>query len=367
MRVLAVIMCLLLACPTSLAEGVPMVEWTTPVPADYAEPESTEGDMDFSTEDIRAIQQALILLGTMPKGKDSGVYDAITEAAVMSFQKRVNALQGYDVLEVTGEMDVLSKAFLDYYVEEWGSLRDAGAQAESAPPAAEADSGADMPVIQWELPKPTRYVPDAPVTGEIADSWEDIIAAIDDGTARQRYAVGAWKALDLGEFGTVNMRLAGFELDERADGAGKAATTWIAGELLPEKQRMNERGAVAGGWTDSDLRAYLREKVYPALPEVVRSRVVSVNKTQKTRGVDETTAEELWIPDEDELFGADSLYFEFFKDIDENRVLTLNGSAYWWWMRSDSNYYGFRFVNSSGGFGSSGANNSGGVALGFCL
>lgn len=83
----------------------------------------------------------------------------------------------------------------------------------------------------------------APEAVEIADSWDEILAAIDDGTARERYPVGATKELDLGDFGTIRMQLAGFDLDDRADGSGKAATTWIALDLL-DARIMNQ--ALAG-------------------------------------------------------------------------------------------------------------------------
>ena len=73
----------------------------------------------------------------------------------------------------------------------------------------------------YVAPEPTPTPEPLLQTGEISDSWEEIIAAIDDGLARQRYAVGATKALDLGELGTVHMQLAGFDLDERADGRAR--------------------------------------------------------------------------------------------------------------------------------------------------
>ena len=34
----------------------------------------------------------------------------------------------------------------------------------------------------------TRPIPSTPETGEIMDSWDEIIVAIDDGTAQERYA-----------------------------------------------------------------------------------------------------------------------------------------------------------------------------------
>ena len=216
-------------------------------------------------------------------------------------------------------------------------------------------------------PKPTPE----PVmqTGEISDSWEQIIAAIDDGTAQQRYAVGVTKALELSGIGTVHMQLAGFNLDERADGNGKTATTWIAVELLPEGHAMNEKGTTEGGWRTSNLRAYLKNTVYQALPGPVRQRVVSVKKRQYDyfEHADQITEDLVWIPDKAEIFGEDSLYYELFRDKDENRKKQQNGSAAWWWLRSATSTNTFYTVYYSGGTGTGSANISGGLALGFCL
>jgi len=207
-------------------------------------------------------------------------------------------------------------------------------------------------------------------TNEISDSWEQIIAAITYGTARQRYKVGDTKTLDLGELGVIHMQLAGFDLDERTDGGGKAATTWIAQELLPEGHVMNESGSSQGGWRDSDLRAYLNEVVYEAIPQVVRERLICVSKHQYdlTEQAENETDEWIWIPDRDELLGEDALYNELFGDSYLNRVKQNQaGSFAWWWLRSAYTEYAFYAVNSNGNISYTGAGARGGVAVGFCL
>lgn len=221
----------------------------------------------------------------------------------------------------------------------------------------------DMPVIVWETiaPKPAIQ------TGEITDSWEEIIAAIDDGSARQRYAVGATKELDLGNLGTVHMQLAGFDLDERADGQGKAATTWIAVELLPERRAMNEEWTNTGGWRDSDLRKYLQDTVLPSMSLFIRQHIISVVKQQWTENGWQMAEDTVWIPDYKEVFGDNVLYYDLFLNKEEKRVKHLKGSASWWWMRSASSANGFRCVYSDGSYNYISAYISGGAALGFCL
>jgi len=222
------------------------------------------------------------------------------------------------------------------------------------------------------------------------------------------------------------MQLAGFNLDERADGNGKAATTWIAVELLPEGHAMNENGSIEGGWRDSDLRAYLQDTVYRAIPKAVRGKLVRVRKRQieeyREGGnhVYQTTEDLVWIPDKDEIFGEDSLYYGLFRDSDENRrkkylqkevAQALFGSSLcdrsspvkslpvnlhrsarrlampgvdapfisemalsrvvdgpWWWLRSAyANGRAYIVISDGGSNFTSDVYNSGGVALGFCL
>ena len=109
----------------------------TPSPTPKVTPKPEDGAVDESASatQIRRVQRQLIALGLMPEGSDDGRYGASTVAAVRRFQKRVNELAGYDVLEVTGKLDVQSLAFLDYYAEEWEGLRKATAEPTATPKA----------------------------------------------------------------------------------------------------------------------------------------------------------------------------------------------------------------------------------------
>ena len=69
-------------------------------------------------------------------------------------------------------------------------------------------------------------------TGTINDSWEDIIASVNDGTYKSKYKIGDTKSMDLGSEGVVEMQIAAFDADELADGSGTAAITWISKQLL---------------------------------------------------------------------------------------------------------------------------------------
>jgi len=107
----------------------------TAKPTPKVTPKSDEGTVDesASASKVRRAQRQLIVLGLLPEGSDDGNYGATTVAAVRRFQKRVNELAGYDVLEVTGKLDAQSLAFLDYYAQEWQTLRKATAEPVETP------------------------------------------------------------------------------------------------------------------------------------------------------------------------------------------------------------------------------------------
>lgn len=74
---------------------------------------------------------------------------------------------------------------------------------------------------------------------EITDTWEQIFAAIADGSYKTKYKIGNYKAIDLGTEGTINMQIAAKDKDTLADGSGAAPITWISKELLKTSHRMN--------------------------------------------------------------------------------------------------------------------------------
>ena len=107
--------------------------------------------------------------------------------------------------------------------------------------------GGGMPFQAW-VPAPTNiqgntscyatYVSPVQVE-EIADSWDTIIANVENGTYRSKYMVGNYKPLDLGTEGIVNMQIVAFDKDQKADGSGMAPISWLSMELLKTSKRFN--------------------------------------------------------------------------------------------------------------------------------
>ena len=227
----------------------------------------------------------------------------------------------------------------------------------------------------------------------IADSWEQIIASVNDGTYREKYQVGDTKTLDLGPEGIIEMQIVAFDADERADGQGKAAITWIAVQPLKTEHRMNplretisrdplyENGTGAvGGWPECEMRIWLKEYVKPLIPDPVRGAILPVTKynysmNQTGNGVkDVASTDEIWIPSSHEIFGKDGSetkgpdYSSFFS-VEENRIKYKSPgmSDIRWWLRTARESREFWLVSRGQGTSLDLVSAEFGVVLGFCM
>lgn len=81
------------------------------------------------------------------------------------------------------------------------------------------------------------------------------------------------------------------------------------------------------------------------------------------------TSDDVWVPSYNELFESNGLYHGVFPN-NASCIKQKSGNtptSAWWLRSAHSSSYSFRCVTSSGGWDSSRAYNSNGVALGFCL
>lgn len=114
---------------------------------------------------------------------------------------------------------------------------------------------------------------------EITDDWDTIIANIDNNTYKDKYSVGNYKPIDFGAEGVINMQIAGFDVDDFADGSGRAPITFISRELLTEKKAVLNTGEYSyKNWATSPLRLYMQDTLKLLFPEVVRNRIAVVKK-----------------------------------------------------------------------------------------
>ena len=226
------------------------------------------------------------------------------------------------------------------------------------------------PFERWD-PSPNKIVGDtkcyaqfgSPVElKEIEDDWDTIIANINDGSYADKYEIGNYKPLDLGEEGIVNMQLVAKKSDTLSDGSGLTATTWISIELLKTAKRMNpaydsstNTGGGIGGWETSELRSYLSTTIKPLIPENVRGSIKAVQKAylaldSSLQQFEGECSDELWVPSVREVCydyhrvnvkeSNGPRYYAVYCDF-ESSVKYNDGHANFYYLRTvqDSNHY----------------------------
>ena len=217
----------------------------------------------------------------------------------------------------------------------------------------------------------------------ISDSWDTIIGNANYATD---YKIGDIKLLDLGSKGQVYMELVAMDTDVKADSSGNARMTWLSKSII-ETHNMNassktsgsDIGLAAGGWENTDMRAYLKSTIKPLIPEVVRHAIVEVTKISsvQTGGAlvkdGQTTTDDVWIPSVHEIFNntnyetTGAVYSTKFNSSANRIKYNASGSASGWWLRSASDGAYFRSVNGNGSDNNDYASNVRGLVLGFCI
>ncbi len=223
---------------------------------------------------------------------------------------------------------------------------------------------------------------------EISDSWKEIFTSIGDGTYREKYKIGNYKSLDLGDEGIFEMQIAGFDAEPLADGSGRAAITWISRNTLKEKLRMNPQlkgsnleyyekttGSI-GGWRYSEIRKYLNSVILSLFPRHVKRAVKKVRKYSSATLVynnnvtfpkENYESEDcLWIPSFQEVFGEypeESLahYYSVVYAYKSDRKKDS-----WWWLRSAKSEGDFYGVSRNGNKGNKPSEYPNGIVFGFC-
>lgn len=239
--------------------------------------------------------------------------------------------------------------------------------------------------IQGDTTCVAQYQPLEP-EHTITDTWDQILAAINDGTYKTKYSVGDTMSLDLGSEGYINVKIAAFDTDPRADGNGNAEITWVADQLLATSYRMNqayEAGTdgtgTLGGWEHSEMRSYLHTTILPLVPANVAAAVRPVTKysriynTSGTAVDNSITSDMIWVPGAHEVGVADSIensgarYDGIFSSDETRRKKSVStGYAGAWALRSASSSTAwYRVVTSGKGFTAT-AETSVNVIIGFC-
>lgn len=208
----------------------------------------------------------------------------------------------------------------------------------------------------------------------ISDTWEQISAAIGDGTYKTKYAIGDTKAVDLGDQGVICMQIAAFDADVDENG-NTIPITFVCKHILVTYKRMNASNVTTGGYPASEMKTTIA--AYESrLPETLKKMIIPAKKTSwdANSSTDIESVEKLWLLSYREVFGGTDyeksgvVYSNLFKSA-ATRIKKRYGagSADLWRLRSSSSSTSFRYVSDSGRDRSDSASLTHGVVFGFSV
>ena len=222
------------------------------------------------------------------------------------------------------------------------------------------------------------------------DSWATIVSSVKAGNTR-RYKVGETKTIDLGTtYGTHTLRIANTTTPSECNASGfsQSACGFVLefADIILYKE-FNSSTSNTGGWSSSELRTFINNDIYNALPVDLRNVIIDtivVSGHGKSDSTNFVTTDKLYLLAPKEIFSNWSNSYDTAKSLTRTfdyyisaGVTTSNysgakkykgTSAYYWWLRSaysTSNSDFFR-VNRSGGWsGSNTATAANGVSPAF--
>ena len=222
------------------------------------------------------------------------------------------------------------------------------------------------------------------------DSWETISNNVKSG-AISNYAVGDEKEIDLGNFGKHIVRISNTSACTNGETSETACGFVIEFTDIINNQKMNSSNTNVGGWPATEIRTYLNETIYNALPSSLQNVITAtsvISSHGKTAGESNfKSTDKLYLLSTKEIWGKTDTTNAIGADTAENEtkqldyyknqgVSTANYSAVIkkyqeknasWWLRSGysfSTYYFFS-VYPAGNWANTNAATSTGISPAF--
>lgn len=235
--------------------------------------------------------------------------------------------------------------------------------------------------------------------GYIDDDWTTIAAAAAAGDV-SAYGLGGRKTLEYtvdGEnYSTAELEIVGKDHDILAtedssynNGTGKAALTFVVKIMGNDARIMNgtqhsigaNSSLNTGGWAVSDMRTWMQDTLWAALPTELQQAIKPVIKESDNGFFVSTireTTDTLWIPSDRELncentglvLAGQGEPYAVYTDANSRQKQNVGGGLKLYWTRStgrEGQHY-YRYIDSQGNAGNMGAASQNlGVAFGFCI
>ena len=187
---------------------------------------------------------------------------------------------------------------------------------------------------------------------------------------------------------SIILQVVGFNHFRRVDNNEFASVVFHMVGLMNAQHRMNGSNTNAGGWASSEMRTWLNNTIFKALPQQWKSMIRKVkvmSSIGQTKADISTSEDNLFLLSQAEV-GFNTSETPYVDEVDasaerrsfanfssnNNRIRKYyngTGSAAGWWLRSpvSSSSTTFMAVGNGGSSSSSNASTSNGVAFGFCI
>ena len=199
------------------------------------------------------------------------------------------------------------------------------------------------------------------------DSWKTIAKNIRRNNT-SCYHVGDTKEVDMGEFGLQEVRISNMSIPEKCseEEYSQSACGFVVEFVnVIAKHRGNPTDSNIGGWPASELRTYVKEDIYNALPEEIKEVIIET-KTVSDHGLkDENdnilnknfeTVDKLFLLAQIEIFGQGigdmsnhTNQIDYYKEKcstmgDNCRIKKYNNENSSWWSRCASRGWTNQFL-----------------------
>ena len=227
------------------------------------------------------------------------------------------------------------------------------------------------------------------------DLWITISTAIKNGNTSV-YNVGDTKEVEVAGYGTFTVRIANNSTPEECSTEGFSQTACgfvVEFADIITKYNMNSARTNVGGWRDSEMRTFVNNDIYNALPEDLRS-VISDTYVVSGHGWSDssnfTTTDKLYLLSTKEVWGksgtsdtidydtaeAETRQLDYYSNLGVStsnysgaKKYDASGTATTWWLRSTdcNSSRNFYYVHIGGGWSYYYANSTYGAAPAFRL
>ncbi len=221
------------------------------------------------------------------------------------------------------------------------------------------------------------------------DSWDVISKAVKENN--YPYQVGDTKTVDMGDLGTHTVRVANTSSCTNGETSQTACGFVVEFADIITEHVMNSVQTNVGGWPASEMRTYVNETIYNALPSKLQN-VISETKVVSSHGSTEgeenfisndkiylLSTKEVWGKDgtsniiSEDTAEAETKQLDYYKnkgvttDNSSWAIKQYNGLELYWWLRSANLKYTNNFfsISTTGAWNGSIAHRSNGISPAF--